>query len=380
MRPRLNETGWDRVIDLVRDMGIQSAIALLEKSTIGKLTTDSGEGTLTWEGKRIKTLEDLLESGNVNLDEWEVTKYVQNKWDQHSAEAGIVELHQVKAWLSRKGFAAPDENWTEKWLDRLAKDTPRSKPDKRQPATGEPLVVVISDLHIGLVSDNYMVKESYNAEVCEQRLAEIARIANQHDGPVHVFCLGDVIESFTGKNKPDTWKQIELHGAKVALHAYDLLESFFASIHNFEECLFVGGNHDRITDSKDDDNEGQVLEIIHGIFQRKGRFKTVFDPNILLADVGGVRYILSHGDKKVSKLNSASLILEYGDQKAFNCLLMGHVHHKQILEDGPKFTKRVVPPIVSATRYEQQNGWFSSPGFLTIRATGGRISTTEHPL
>lgn len=379
IRPRLT-TEWEQIIDTIREIGTEEALRRIQDFHSGKVVFNSSDDSVEINTRRIINLDDLLEHAQVNPEKWLVEKHVLNKWEVGAKDTDgniVVEpLYQVKAWLKLRGFEAPDDNWTQKWLDRLKIRSTLKKIAIPQ-VQGKPLIVVIADLHIGRLGAT--VEEAYNYNIAQQRLQQISS-SLPTDRPIYVFCLGDVIESFTGKNKPDTWKQIEMHGAKVALHAYDLLEAFFASIPNFQECWFVGGNHDRITDSKQDDDDAQVLEIIQGVFERRGEFKTHFDPSLCTVAVDGVYYILTHGDKKLSKLSGANMVVEHGDTSMFNCMLYAHYHHKQLVEESGKFTKRIVPPIVSQSKYEYINGWASNPGFLTLEEHNGKVKFTEYPL
>ena len=72
-----------------------------------KFTRDSNESgdTLEATGPRIKTLEQLLEAADVDLDTWYVERHIINKWESFSIKFGLTELFQVKAWLKRKAGA-----------------------------------------------------------------------------------------------------------------------------------------------------------------------------------------------------------------------------------------------------------------------------------
>jgi predicted phosphodiesterase len=380
IRPRLTDD-WFALIDQVKEIGVEEALRRIEAFHAGRIVFDSKTNTATVNSNRILTAEQLMEACNVDQDEWVIENKVLNKWEvgAKGPDGNIVvePLYQVKIWLKRRGFQAPDNHWTKKWMDRLTKDTyqpPRVYPQDNT----RPINVVIADVHLGrFTNESY---GEYNVEVVRERLSRIAAVVNYTARPVNIFMLGDLIESFTGKNKPNTWKQIEMHGAKLALTAYDILEDFFSSIDQLDKVIFVGGNHDRITDSKDDDDGGQVLEIVHGIFARKGRFWTVFDPTMQSVKIDGVNYILTHGDKKISKLPGSELVLRYGDSKTFNCILSGHLHTRQIVEEGTSFTKRIVPPIASSSEYEYHSGWTSNPGFLIIESHENRVKITDYPL
>lgn len=67
-----------------------------------ELTESGNTAVATTVSTRIKTLEQLLEACQVDLDVWKVASYTANSWEQHSQANGIVTLHQVKAQLQRK--------------------------------------------------------------------------------------------------------------------------------------------------------------------------------------------------------------------------------------------------------------------------------------
>jgi UDP-2,3-diacylglucosamine pyrophosphatase LpxH len=380
VRPRLTDE-WFSLIDIVKEIGVEEAVRRIETFYTGKVEFDSKNQAIEYKNGRILNAEDLLRVCNVDQEEWFVREKVLNKWEVGAkgpdGKVVVEPLFQVKLWLRRRGFQKPDDHWTQKWLDRLFEDTVVKKWTPI-PVTGDTLNIVVADVHLGRLTDeSYAI---YNQEIVRERLEKIATVANKHSGPVNVFMLGDLIESFTGKNKANTWKQIEMHGAELALSAYDILEDFFASIDRLNCCYFVGGNHDRITDHKEDDDRSQVLEIIHGVFQRKGRFKTIYDPTLLSVVVDDVCYILTHGDKKISKVKGSELVLRFGRPDLYNCILSAHLHTTQIVEEGDTFTKRVVPPIASSSDYEYTSGWTSSPGFITLKKYDERIQITQFPL
>ena len=53
-------------------------------------------------GFRVRTLEQLLQACQVDLDVWEVDHHIVNTWENYSVADGHQTLYQVKAWLIRK--------------------------------------------------------------------------------------------------------------------------------------------------------------------------------------------------------------------------------------------------------------------------------------
>jgi metallophosphoesterase superfamily enzyme len=383
IRPRLYGESWLELIDLVREIGPDQAIFTLKKDNVN-IQFDSNNNTIESDGSSIRTLEELLSAAEVDLDEWYVDHYIVNKWPTtaKNKNGDLIQKAnwQVKAWLKRRGFKKPDDSWTQKWISEISKRiTPQ--PRKITEATGQTTLVVIADTHIGAYQDGKLFAE-YNVEVCKQKLDTAAQEINaQCSGPVIVLHMGDIIESFTGKNKADTWKQIEMHGAQVALTAFDVLSEFFEKIDNFSECYFLGGNHDRITDDKNSDSDGQVAKIIQGMFERVGRFKTNFESTLQVLEFDDVCYILTHGDKKISTVVPERLIVDYGDSRKFNVIISAHNHNRSdIHADTEKYCSIKAPSIVPSNKFAVEMGLRNSTGFLILREKRKRVQQIYIPL
>jgi predicted phosphodiesterase len=384
IRPRLYGESWLELIDIVREISPESAITILQNSDDSRIEFDSNDNSISSDGSGIKTLEDLLAAAEVNLEEWYVDHYIINKWPTtaKNKNGDLIQKAnwQVKAWLKRRGLAEPDNSWTEKWLDGIGKKLPKGQ--KKVPAvTGPTTFAVIADTHIGAYQDGKLFAE-YNVDICREKLADAAAEINAvATGPVVVFHMGDIIESFTGKNKADTWKQIEMHGAQVALTAFDVLSEFFDSIENFKECYFLGGNHDRITDDKNSDSEGQVAQIIQGLFTRVGRFQTFFDPTLQVVDVDNVCFILTHGDKKISNAPPERLIIDYGDSRKYNVIISAHNHNRRdIHADTERYCSIKAPSIVPSNKFAVEMGLRNSTGFLILKEKRNKVQQTYIPL
>jgi predicted phosphodiesterase len=385
-RPRLYGEAWESIVDLVREIGPDKAVTILTAVDDSKIEIDSHYNTIASDGANIKTLEDLLAAAEVNLEEWKVDRHVINKWPT-TAKTSTGELiqkanWQVKAWLSRRGIQHPDNFWTEKWLQEFSKRIPKRVTNPTSTThTGKPFVVVVADTHIGAIQADG-VYQTYNVDVCREKLLDVANEVNlKADGPVYVFHMGDIIESFTGKNKGDTWKQIQMHGAEVALTAYDLLDEFFGSINNFQECYFIGGNHDRITDQKEGDSDGQVAQIIHGIFERVGQYKTHFDPLLQVVELDNISYILTHGDKKISSSTPEKLIIDYGNSKLYTVILSAHTHNRSDIHvDTERYCSIKAPSIVPSNKYAVSLGHRNATGFLMMEERNGKVRQEYIPL
>lgn len=372
-RPRLPDTeSWLRLIEYGREHGPKEILErFLRTFNNSKEQTEFKEEGLDYvissESERIKTLEDLLEHSEVDTDRFEVKRYITNKWDQHSVDKGLVELYQVKAWLMNKYLNKPDASFYDKWLKGLERIV--EPISVRSTSTDKPIVVTIADLHVGAVVEGERLIPDYNVTEVKDRLAYVASVVNGYERPVHLKFLGDFIESFTGKNHKDTWKQIELHGMEAALTAYDTIWEFIQQINDVLDVDIVGGNHDRISSSNEDDKSGQVAYLISELLRRFTDLPVRYEARIMTCEHDGVCFVLTHGDKRITKAQPSQLILEYGNQNMFNVMLNAHGHEELIHKNSVKFQARQVPPIFVPNKYALDNGWTSHSGFTVIESS-----------
>ena len=66
------------------------------------LDVQGEDATVSAKTSTIKTLDDLLAAADVDRRDWLVKDWQANKWDTNAGKGRVVELWQVKAWLTRK--------------------------------------------------------------------------------------------------------------------------------------------------------------------------------------------------------------------------------------------------------------------------------------
>lgn len=376
IRPRLygDTQKWALIIDTIRELGLETTEKRLFADT--GFEFDSQTNTIqSKKSKQITTLEELLTEAKVDLEEWEVERHIVNRWSEFS---------QVKAWLKRKGLAAPDNSFTEKWLDLFTeklKKTSKLGVTGKNWETTDTEVVILADLHVGAVMKDSKLIPDYNVKILEAYLEKIALQVNAGGKRIHVVILGDFIESFTGKNKKDTWKNIELHGMEAVLTTFDLLYHFFSSIHNLEKVYMISGNHDRITDDGESDPYGNVVLGLHGMFKRTSSLPVEYDPLIMSNEIDGIQYIFTHGNYLKKKNNAAEIVIDYGNKDLFNLIIGGHLHSRMVSADKLKLRDITAPSLITGTPYEERNNWNSLAGYLRIHNNGeGKPVVVDVPL
>ena len=158
---------------------------------------------------------------------------------------------------------------------------------------------------------------------------------------------------------------------EAALVAYDALREFIRKINNFASIEIIGGNHDRISSHWAEDAylvEGLLSRHIDGI-------QSKFSPILLNSVIDDISYIVSHGDKKISKKDSSELVLKHGKQDLYNVLLHAHGHEEKILKSTRKLRVHQIPPVCTPNQFAVENGYDGSSGFVLIEAN--RFGTVD---
>ena len=258
-------------------------------------------------------------------------------------------------------------------------------------------VVFITDIHIGSLVEDLVKTPDFNTEVVKTKLLKAAKYINEMQfDSVHVMCLGDVIESYTGLNHKNTWKGLEIgaHGPEVVKLATKILhEFFFSQIDNLAKINMIAGNHCRTTQSSEEEVQGGVSNLVAWGLELMG-YNVLFDPLCLTVEVDDIAYILLHGDKGISKRPTKEIIWDRGIQHKFNFVAEGHLHSRiqkltanaidkfQVIKDDSVDCRRqIMPSIFTGNSYSDDNNWFSQSGFVVVWNNGeGKPITLDIPL
>lgn len=381
-RPRMDDSEfslWGTIQDLIEEYGIDEIEDLLDTVYYGEQRPKNEKvskkyGKVYAQSRIIKSVEDLKKEVDFDEEKYVITDGKNESWgvsgktsDNNNWIYSTNYLVELK-WKLR-GLEKPDNAWTDKWLDQLTEDL-RFPDYNYSNLDNRPVVVGLGDIHTGAVIEGDELIPDYSVDIARESLSKVAIKVNEEypNQPIHYLVGGDVIESFTGKNHKNTWKTIELHGAKAALEAFDLLNKLFHSTSNFQKAYLVGGNHDRITSSNKDDQQGQVAELIAGMFDRTTNIDIEFDPLFISTEIDDVRYILHHGEKGFSKRKGSEIVLDYGDSNKYNVILGFHWHRFKIEEDSLQFIKLTSPAINKGTQFSKKIGKHSPSGFTVFEA------------
>jgi len=151
----------------------------VESDTGQELTTEYSEngGVVTTKSHRIKTLDDALEYAKVNLEEWEVERYIINKWEVGAKDGStghivIEPLYQVKVWLKPRTESTADilKEQLELFVGAAKKHAPRYPKVSRPILSGTKYLyeLTLFDLHLAKLCWAPEVGEDYDTEIAER--------------------------------------------------------------------------------------------------------------------------------------------------------------------------------------------------------------------
>lgn len=228
----------------------------------------------------------------------------------------------------------------------------------------------IQDLHVGAnIKATHNLPE-FNDKVIEDRLNQIANGINASKSKLNTIVFnGDLIETFTGLNHPNSWKNIDNrygYGVKATIKATELITQFLQKVNNIHEVLFVSGNHDRVTSNNKEDVTGEVVQWVHYMIKQRfgNKIKTEWSEDIIQRTIEGISYMWTHGHLGISKRNSAEIVNQYGDPSCYNVIFEGHLHTRKIKGDSAHLRHIVGSSIFTGNDYSKQLGFSTLPGYM----------------
>ena len=342
----------------------------------------------TYKGQEpIHTLEDAVRYFQVDLDQWEVSRYTCNSWEAQSKE-GTVPMHQVKMQLTRKN---QETDLTQVMAD--LRETLDGFMIQRSPGSNT-AVLVLSDFHIGARVEPMGHTPAFNVKTVVARLQEVATaVNNENYDEVYVCLLGDFIESFTGLNHQSTWQELEHggHGTNVVILAYTIIRRFLTSLNNVCGVYMVSGNHDRVTPKIEGDPYGSVAGLLAFMLRENTPLDVRHNAVLLGVEIDSIYYLLTHNHHGVAKGDMGKAFWEHGRQGMYNVMLGGHWHarkgkrvyrvidEKQV--DQANYRQLSVAPLFTGNFYSESNGWKSTAGYTVMVNNGqGKPSVFEYVL
>tara|TARA_R100001129_G_scaffold24017_1_gene15435 strand:- start:5333 stop:6580 length:1248 start_codon:yes stop_codon:yes gene_type:complete len=288
---------------------------------------------------RIKTLDDLIEVCQIDVEVWDVDRYVINKWEVGSQVDGqiIVEpLFQVKAWL-KKNQQVSEMNRLRiemtKELKSFAFKYPLMSYEKFD--KGQLLEINIFDLHFGKLCWGLETGDNYDTKIARKRfLNAISAIISRVEGydiKRIVFPIGN--DFFNSDNSRNTttnltpqdedlrWQKTYKAGRKLLIEGIDMLQTIapvdvvvVQGNHDFERSFYVGDAMECWY------NNNKNVSVNNNANPRK-HYK-----------FGECLITYTHGNnEKVSDLPLlvASEVPELWSKTKYREIHVGHLHHKK---------------------------------------------------
>jgi len=307
----------------------------------------------------------------------EVIVYEDNKQTKKAYEKAVKE--SAKADYKRQQF----ENGLLEYItaSKLAPLVSKTK-DVRVPFA----LINVADIHFGAEIEATRNLPAYNEKVIIQKLAYVAKDANERKAEVvEVVLGGDLIETFTGLNHINSWKNISKkkgYGVDALIGVTEVITNFLSSINNISKVTILSGNHDRMTSNNKEDTAGEGAKMVAFILNARfgNHFKVNWVEDVYSFKMGGVGFILSHGHLLLSKKNPELLINAYGFQNCFNLCVFDHLHTRKTLADG--YNHRVIhsPSIFTGNNYSKGLGYSSRSGYLFITVSNNLPIVTDVPI
>lgn len=335
-------------------------------------------------------VEAIMNECSLNPEEWECSDFKAGKHQgfikNSEKKVETVTLRNCKAVFRRKYLEKPSNKFYDEFLDDISRDLigKLGKPTKRaRMITGDVDVIHTGDLHLGALvkKDGNGYEAEFNIDIAKDRLGVISDYITDNKKPIIFTILGDLIESFTGKNHADTWQYIESHGMELALKAYDILQEFIDQNPLIRKVGIMSGNHDRVSDKKDEDGYGQVAYLLHGLLKRTmPQVEFMFDRRILSFKQNDMVHICHHGHLGISKNSLEKMIVDYGDSSLFNLVVGAHRHSRGIDADTMNGRKIWIPSFTSTNHYASDIGAHSLSGFTHVKTIKNYPIITDIPL
>lgn len=263
---------------------------------------------------------------------------------------------------------------------------------------GEPSLVFYGDCHFGKLfeTDQLMGRgRGTTRAILTERLLSLAqetvsRMQASKTNEVHLFNLGDVFESLLPDGMhPQHAHEMELKAEEqllAALEAHELMLAYIIEHAGVpkEQLRIVmhglGGNHDRLGKSRDEDKRRTGALIFYAMLQKVLNYQhpglvdvRTYPEGVFSVVVGSINVIGFHGDSLLGKAKATDILNRFrsGDSSLYTIIANGH-YHATVTEEGHNFLRMTVGPVCSADDYVQNNlGKGSQPSAMFVETSPG---------
>lgn len=352
------------------------------------LRTERADGALIVEAPSsslIRTLDELLAVAGVDLDLWAVERQLLNAWASSmrgpDGEPRLVQLHQVKAWLTPRRDVVDARAVIDAMLADAERHMPRyAVPQWAKPGERERHLWAISptDLHLGMLAWEPETGEDYDsalaADVAARAVADLLGKAAGFPAERIVLILGNdwfhadrtnagaggQTTAGTSVDVDTRWQRLFTTGRRVAVQMIDMCRAV-APV----EVVFVPGNHDA-------ERAFYLGDTIQSWYRQDAAVTVRNDPAPRHYVRFGVNLLgLAHGHRE--RKNELALIMAQEAARDWaetltRDWLVGHLHRKGEREEEHTGVRIVEMPSLAG-----RDGWHAGQGYLHRRACEARI-------
>lgn len=319
--------------------------------------------------ERVKSLADLIRVCDIDTSEWEVERFVCNKWEvgakvgpQDTATVEVTPLFQVKAWLKRKVDLLAARREVAALAEEARKGLPTIKAvAPKAPKSGYMLELNIADLHNGkLAWSGETGHESYDTRIAEAVHDAAVETLLQRTGAYRfdeiVLAVGNDllhVDSRANQTTAGTPQDTDSRYYKVFLSTRRMTQRAIERCRKLARVrvVMVPGNHDRdsvwhLGDSLSCVYDGcKDVVIDNAPTQRK------------YVEFGKVMLMLTHGDKgkraDYPLLMATEQAAMFGRTR-FREAHTGHLHQTQVQEwHGVRV--RILPSLAGVDAWHAEN-------------------------
>ncbi|NUQ80830.1 MAG: hypothetical protein HUU10_04395 [Bacteroidetes bacterium] len=205
------------------------------------------------------------------------------------------------------------------------------------------VMTFISDWHYGKIAVDRTGTEVYNEEIARERAERVFHtIAERYPGvPTYIRLLGDDIETAMEDGMhPDHRSHFRLSPHNQIKEAGIILAGGIISLSaiNPVNVKKVGGNHDRVGKTRDEDKARLPSQLIHTVItvvtdqkDSKNIMVHPHDNRYTLDELGEIGVFCHHGDGRLIREKPADISLTYFSKKVkFLVIVTGHFHELAI--------------------------------------------------
>lgn len=366
-------------------------IALTANTSEEQNITRSGcstHDTIEAKGVRIKTLDQLLEATEIDLDVWRVKDYTVNTYEQHSVDRGLVTLYQVKARIERIQAAIDMMALRDAVVEAMQEHspapvyrymtTPLSTPDPNLA-----LEISIPDLHLGKLAHAEETGDNYDGKIAVEAFRYVFRGLLAHAQNMNVsriiFPVGNDLlhvdnaeNTTTGGTRQDTdgrWYKSVRRAVDLMVEAIDSMAQI-APV----DVVIVPGNHARL-------QEGMLSEIMRAWYRKEERVVIHDSPAPRKYIQWGTTLLgFTHGDGPSAKelpLIMATEVPELWADTTHRAWSIGHLHQRRRNKFGSveeiKGVEVRMSPSLAGT-----DAWHSEMGYIgNLRAAEAYCHDTK---